>query len=203
MYHAQVVTPPEQPREFRRWWFKLENSINSEKVFATLPNETLGVFVRMLAVANAAEPTPGMIDGDISELAFTIRVEPTALASMLDELETRGLIVRDENGIEIRKAAVYFEGAGLTYSSSREGNRERQARFQAKKKSAAVSEEPTNGYASRGRTEQTRVDKSTEDKTTEENSSPGRKEICSSDPYSESMELLSYPLPLHPDIPLT
>lgn len=126
------VAAGEEKKEYRRWWFKLPNTLNADPIWAKLTPHLLGVFVRLLTMANASEPVPGDITDSAEDIAFTLRISLEELAPALDELEARSLIVRDEDGLHILRGAVYYDGAGLTYSASPEATRARKRKSRAK-----------------------------------------------------------------------
>lgn len=151
MQAAQVNE--DQQAGFRRWWFKIENNINADLRYARLSNAHFGIYIRMVALANTAQP--GRIDGSVADVAFTIRVTEDEMSTALKALKDAGLVVVKSGAIHIVDADLHYAGAGLTYSDSREGMRERQTKSRAKR----ASEKSLDGHSdmSRARVEQSQT----------------------------------------------
>jgi hypothetical protein len=170
MNQTELTATQEDTSDFRRWWFKVENHINSELKFVTLSHERLGIFVRMLVVANTE--SPGVITGSIEDLAFALRLDVEQLEEVLSDLESRGLVAREQDTILILQPDRYFAGSGLNYSESPEGRRERKQRQRQRDREREANlilvEDECHRDMSPSIEEKTREDQRIEDKTTQE-----------------------------------
>lgn len=108
-----------------RFWFKVFNEVLHDMVFIDMSNQELGVYVRLLALANSTRNV-GRIDGDLASVARALRLEPSEV-ELLKDLDRRGLVILEDGVVGIADER-HFEGKGLTPSESREAQNERQRR---------------------------------------------------------------------------
>jgi hypothetical protein len=119
-----------------RFWFKVFNEVLHDMVFIDMPNQELGVYVRLLALANSTRNV-GQIAGNIATVTRALRLEPSEV-EYLHDLDRRDLIIIGDGVIAIAEDK-HYEGKGLTPSDSREAQNERKRRSRRKFKSG----EPT------------------------------------------------------------
>lgn len=126
-----------------RFWFKVMNEILQDMVYITMPDSTLGAYVRLLALANSTRSV-GLIHGDVAAIAGALRMKPKDAQALLDYLELRGLIYV-ENGVVAIADERHFEGKGLTPSQSREAQNDRQKKHRAKVRELTAGHGGTQG----------------------------------------------------------
>jgi hypothetical protein len=114
-----------------RFWFKVFNEVLQDMVFIDMSNQQLGIYVRLLALANSTRNV-GLISGDLSKVARALRLDPDKV-NLLHDLDARGLIYVESGVIAIADER-HFEGKGLNPSDSREAQNERKRRQRAKVK---------------------------------------------------------------------
>jgi len=113
-----------------RFWFKVMNEVLHDMVYITMPDSTLGAYVKLLALANSTRSV-GLIHGDVATIAVALRMKPKDAQALLDYLEVRGLIYV-ESGVVAIADERHFEGKGLTPSQSRDAQNDRQRKHRAK-----------------------------------------------------------------------
>ncbi len=121
---TSVSLAGEEAKEVYVFWFRLHVEVNARPEFALLSNNSLGVYVRLLAAA-ANQAEHGVLEMSRRDIACTIRITVEDLEQVLTELETRGLVKTTEDAVAIVFRDRHYD---LTWSNSPEGRRERQAR---------------------------------------------------------------------------
>ena len=121
-----------------RFWFKVFNEVLHDMVFIDMPNQELGIYVRLLALANSTRNV-GLISGDMATVSRALRLEPSEM-EFLRDLDRRGLIILEEGIVGVADER-HFEGKGLTPSESREANMLRQRRRRERLRSQTTEHE--------------------------------------------------------------
>lgn len=153
----------------RYWWFKVFGEINTEPRFVLMSNEFLGIYVRLLAVASSRH-NHGWVPGTPDEIAVMLRLAPKKLASAIAYYVDKELVTVSAEGVHFIDQD-HFDGAGLTWSDSPEGRRERKRRQREKERATeaglAVVPSPhdfgCHGDASPSKEDESRVENSSQD----------------------------------------
>jgi len=120
---SQVQEMTDQPGVYV-FWFRMFVETNARPEFAILSNESLGVYVRLLA-AGANQAEHGVLAMSRTEIALSLRMSVADLEKALAELEARGLVETTDQGVAIVMRERHYD---LSYSNSPEGRRERKRR---------------------------------------------------------------------------
>lgn len=124
----------EGDRDVYVFWFRMHVEINARPEFALLSNESLGVYVRLLA-ASANQVEHGVLELSREDIACTIRVPVSALEKALGELRSRQLVVTTEDVVAIVQRDRHYD---LSWSNSPEGRRERKRRQRERERTGAT-----------------------------------------------------------------
>lgn len=127
-----VMPATEGDREIHVFWFRMYTEVNAAPEFALLSNESLGVYVRLLA-ASANQVEHGVLEMSRRDIACAIRVSLDVLEKALGELVARGLIKTTEDMVAIVQRDRHYD---LSWSNSPEGRRERKRRQREREKLA-------------------------------------------------------------------
>lgn len=123
-------------REVYVFWFRMFVEVNARPEFALLSNESLGIYVRLLA-AGANQAEHGVLEMSRQEIACALRVSVADLESALSEMRERHLVVTTEDMVGIVQRDRHYD---LTWSNSPEGRRERKQRQREREREAKTSE---------------------------------------------------------------